>query len=271
MSNKIKPPIRWVGGKTKLLTQIKNHIPIFSGKYFEPFVGGGALLFNLLPSSAVAADSNSELINFYNQIKTNYINVCTEANLFANNLDTFYKIRNLDLAENFKTSSNAHHAARFLYLSKTSFQGLWRVNSKGHYNTSYGKLKNYNIDFNYFKNFSNKIQNIDFICEDFEKTVSSASSNDFVYFDPPYIPISTTSNFTTYTSSGFNHLEQTRLLNVCKDLDKKNVKFILSNSDCEASRELYKDFKIETVSTQRLIAGKASARGKITEILVKNY
>lgn len=270
------PIIKWVGGKRQLLDEINKRLPEAYNTYFEAFIGGGAVLFHLKPNNAILGDMNDELINLYKVIKNKHLKLMQELEKHKenNSEDYFYKIRGLDRTDDFKNLSDVERAGRFIYLNKVCYNGLWRVNSKGQNNTPYGKYKNpaiYSKEsiielHNYFKN-----NNIKMIYGDFEKTVKEAKEGDFVYFDPPYAPISATANFTAYASEGFGLDEQIRLKKVCDELTARGVKFLLSNSNCELIRELYKDYIIDIVEANRAINSKGDRRGKVEEVLVRNY
>lgn len=268
----MKPIIRWLGGKTQLLPEIRSRLPLQYQRYYEPFLGGGAVVFDLLPDQAVVSDKNDELINLYNQLKTNWQGVCNLAATFSNDAITYYQIRAWDRQPDFKQEDAAKRAARFLYLSKTSFNGLWRTNSKmGYHNAAYGKRKTYTIDPVVLKDFSDRIQTITFTTDDFETIIKLADKDDFVYLDPPYIPISTTAHFTSYTVGGFTDADQVRLRDCCQSLHDRGGKFLLSNSDCSRTHQLYSQFSIETVSAKRLVSCKGTARGNVSEVLIRNY
>ena len=247
----VAPVVKWVGGKRQLLPEIKKYSPKKFNTYFEPFVGGGAVLFELQPKQAVINDINKELINLYSVIQNN-----------VEEPQKYNKLTGID------------RAARILYLNKTCYNGLYRVNSMGEFNSPFGSYKNPNIvneiTLRAVHKYFNE-SNIKFLNGDFEKTVKNAKRDDFVYFDPPYAPISKTSNFTGYNESGFGENEQIRLKELCDTLNKKGVKFLLSNSDCEFIRELYKDYNIVTIKAKRAINSNGNDRGAVSEVLIRNY
>lgn len=274
----VAPVVKWVGGKRQLLPEIKKYVPQKFNMYFEPFVGGGAVLFELQPKQAIVNDINKELINLYSVIQNNVeelIDKLSNSHLYSNTSECYYRIRELDREPTqYNKMTRIDKAARVLYLNKTCYNGLYRVNSMGEFNTPFGSYKNPNIVNEITLRAVNqyfKESNIKFLNGDFEQTVKSAKKEDFVYFDPPYVPISKTSNFTSYSESGFGEMEQIRLKQLCDKLDKKGVKFLLSNSDCEFIRELYHDYRINTIQAKRAINSKGNNRGAISEVLIRNY
>lgn len=279
MKNKlVTPVVKWVGGKRQLLPEIKKYAPKNFNTYFEPFVGGGAVLFELQPNQAVVNDINKELINVYSVIQNNVdelIETLSNQNEYANTSECYYKIRELDREpKKYNKLTGIERAARILYLNKTCYNGLYRVNSMGEFNSPFGSYKNPNIvnevTLKAVSNYFNESK-IKFLNGDFEKVLKNAKKGDFVYFDPPYAPISKTSNFTGYNENGFGEAEQIRLKEVCDSLNKKGVKFLLSNSDCEFIREIYKDYTIETIKAKRAINSNGNNRGAISEVLIRNY
>lgn len=274
----VAPVVKWVGGKRQLLPEIKKYSPKKYSTYFEPFVGGGAVLFELQPKNAIVNDINKELINLYSVIKNNVddlIEKLSDTETYSNTSDCYYRVRELDREpQKYNKMTGVDRAARILYLNKTCYNGLYRVNSMGEFNSPFGSYKNPNIvnsiTLKAVSKYFNE-SNIKFLNGDFEKTVKTAKKDDFVYFDPPYAPISKTSNFTGYNENGFGENEQIRLKELCDTLDKKGVKFLLSNSDCEFIRELYKDYNIVTIKAKRTINSNANNRGAISEVLIRNY
>lgn len=262
--------IRWVGGKTKLLSEIRKHIPQNFSCYYEPFIGGAAVLLDIKPTCSVVSDVNVELVNFYQQIKTNHKKVLDIAQNFQNSEESYYEIRQWDRHDGFLARDPIERAARFLFINKTSFQGLWRVNKRGYHNVPYSFPKSIAFDNSKFENFVEITKNTTFLCCEFKETLKTITVGDFVYFDPPYWPISKTSSFTNYSIGGFTQNDQNSLRDCCIELDKNGIKFLLSNSDCVETRKLYEMFHIETVVVNRSVAAKNSSRGNLTEILVKN-
>ena len=271
----MQPVIKWVGGKRQLLPQIEKHVPAYN-RYYEPFIGGGAVLFEICPKAATINDFNPELTNLYKVLKTKHRKLIELLKIHKqnNSEEYFYQIRGLDRLEEYSKLTDVERAARLIYMNKVCYNGLYRVNSAGHFNTPYGKYENpaifdeANIEavHNYLKTNDIKI-----LTGDFVTAVSDAAPGDFVYFDPPYAPLSATANFTSYSSTGFSADDQRRLKALCDELNNKGIKFLLSNSNCEFIRDLYKDYEIEMVDAKRAINCKASKRGTIKEVLVKNY
>lgn len=266
-----EPVIRWVGGKRRLLDAIKPLVPRVLGSFIEPFAGSAAVTLSVLDQfkHVVVADANCELINAYSCIRENCDAIIVEYNKFNNDLETYVQVRSWDRHESFLTErSKFERAARFLFLNKASFQGLWRVNKKGHNNVPYSSPGSVELNVCKLNEFAKATKHVDFICDDYKQILQRSTTQDFVYLDPPYVPISQTSSFTAYTKNGFDHAE---LADQCKKLDQRGVKFLLSNSDSEIARNLYSQFSISTVEVNRVIAAKKESRMKIQEILVKNF
>lgn len=270
----LSPFLKWAGGKRQLLPEIRKYIPKKYYTYYEPFVGAGAVLFDLQPNKVVINDINSELINTYKVIQNNIDDLIVELRKHKNDPDHFYKIRDLDRSEDFEKLTSVEKSARLIYLNKTCFNGLFRVNSQGQFNVPFGKYKNPQIVneavLRAVHNYLNTA-NVTILNEDFEKALSKAKRGDFIYIDPPYDPLSNTSSFTGYNLDGFNRDDQERLRDVFEELDKRGCKVLLSNSATDFIKDLYKDYHIEIVSASRNINSIASKRGKIDEVLVMNY
>jgi len=266
------PIVKWAGGKRQLLADLKNNMPQIFNKYFEPFLGGGALFFNMRPEKAYIGDINPELINLYQVIKSNVYELIDDLKKHKNTEEYFYEIRTVDRIEKYKKWSNIKKASRFIYLNKTCFNGLYRVNSKGEFNVPFGKYSNPRIvDEINLLNCSKLLQNTEIKCTDFSKVLEYVKKGDFVYFDPPYMPLNSTSNFTSYTKQGFDKTKQIELKELCDELNNLGVYFLLSNSDTDIIKKLYKNYEIKKVFASRAINSNANKRGKITEILVRNY
>ncbi|OYZ26339.1 MAG: DNA methyltransferase [Sulfurovum sp. 16-42-52] len=274
-----KPFIKWVGGKRGLLSQIIPLIPKEFNNYFEPFVGGGALFFELYSlgllrdKKVYLFDINAELINAYNTVRNNPTELIKSLKKFQekHSKEFYYDIRAWDREENFLQRSDIERATRFIYLNKTCFNGLYRVNSNGYFNVPMGSYKNPNIaDEEAIFNASEALQNATIKCQSFTNVLHDAKSGDFVYFDPPYYPLTATASFTAYSKDGFLETEQIELFEVFKELSAIGCKVSQSNSDTEFIKNLYKDFDINTVMMNRFINSKSDGRGKIKEILVRN-
>ena len=279
----VLPILKWVGGKRQLLPIIHKYLPKLSNTatYYEPFIGGGAVFFDLQPSKAVVNDINHELINVYQTIRDDVENLIAELgheNKYANTSECYYKIRELDRNPDvYNKLSNIEKAARVIYLNKTCYNGLYRVNSMGEFNSPFGRYKNPSIVNEIGLNAVSKYfreADITFRNMDFEDALEGIKKGDFVYFDPPYVPLSTTSNFTGYNESGFGFEEQERLKRLCDKLTDQGVHILLSNSDCEYIRNLFSDKKRYTiieVKAKRSINSISSARGEISEVLIINH
>lgn len=270
----VTPILKWVGGKRQLLSEIVPMINVKPGStYVEPFLGGGAVLFDLQPKKAIVNDYNDELINVYVTVRDSAEELILELEKHkANNTeDYYYEVRALDRSENYCEMSNVEKAARILYLNKTCYNGLYRVNLAGQFNSPYGKYKNPNIvnatairAMSKYLN-ENKIE----ICNgDYREVLKRVRKGSFVYLDPPYMPISSSSSFTGYTENGFSYEQQIALKEECDKLRKKGISFVQSNSDCPEIRELYKEYEIKTVQAKRAINSNASKRGEINEVLI---
>ena len=261
-----KPIMKWAGGKTQMLGDIMPKIPQKYGKYIEPFIGGGALFFALSPDKAIIADSNPELINMYRQVADNVEAVISYLKKYKNTKEDFYEVRSLDWFKLKKEEA----AARTIYLNKTCFNGLYRVNSAGQFNSPYGRYNNPAIENRpAIRALAKYLSgNIKILCGDYELALQNLDKDSFVYLDPPYMPISSSASFTGYTEGGFDYNEQLRLKNNCDKLASQGIKFLESNSDCEEIRELYKDYKIISVSANRSINSRADRRGAIKEVLI---
>jgi DNA adenine methylase len=296
MTDKIaKPFLKWAGGKTQLINDIEKVMPknISSNKftYIEPFVGSGAVLFWILNSfpileKAVINDINEDLINTYKTIAsrpTELISILqilqNEFHALEGNEDNkkiyYYEKREL---YNTRKEEQSGQAALFIFLNRTCFNGLYRVNRKNHYNVPMGGYKRPTIcDKENILAVSNTLQKVEILCGDFEKTIDYANKNTLFYFDPPYKPLSETSSFNSYAKDEFNDSEQIRLRDLCKKLDSLNYTWILSNSDVKSKDnydnffdELYSDFTIQRVDARRSINANPDKRGALKELLITN-
>lgn len=272
----LQPFTKWTGGKRQLLSTLKSLMPDSYNNYFEPFIGGGALFFDLAPQTACINDFNSELINCYQQIKDNpieLIDLLTKHQI-NNSKDYYLNLRSVDRNNRINEMSLTERAARIMYMLRVDFNGLYRVNSKNQFNVPYGRYKNPKIVDTplilAISDYLNK-NNIQIMNSDFEEVVKFVKFGDFVYFDPPYIPLSDTSAFTSYTHEGFSYEDQVRLRDTFKRLDEKGAFVMLSNSSSPLVKELYKDFYVHEIEATRTNGAKSSSRGKISEIIVTNY
>jgi len=271
----VAPVLKWVGGKRQLIDTFSPLLPKRITSYCEPFVGGGALLFYLQPSVAIINDINIELIGVYKVIRDNVDELIEELKKYKNEADFFYSIRDWDRdREKYETLSNIEKAARILYLNKTCYNGLYRVNNAGEFNSPFGHYRNPNIInepvLRAVSAYFNGTKVI-FSSRDYALVLSEVKKGTFVYLDPPYDPVSDTSSFTGYTKSGFSKEEQIRLRECCDELDNRGVKFMLSNSATPFIMEQYSDYNITVVHAKRAINSVGSKRGDVDEIVVRNY
>jgi DNA adenine methylase len=274
----VQPFLKWAGGKRQLLSEIRKFYPRKYGLYFEPFVGAGAVLFDIQPRETVINDANGELVNVYRTIRNDPEGLITLLNQHEENntKEYFYQLRSLDRDHAFEALTEVERAARIIYLNKTCFNGLFRVNSQGQFNVPYGSYKKpLIVDAVVIRAVSHYLNEarIDISNDDFEEAVSGAGRGDFVYLDPPYDPISDTSSFTGYSLPSFDREQQKRLKRVCDDLTMRRCKVLLSNSATNFIKELYSDttrYTIVEVSANRSINSVATGRGKISELLVFN-
>lgn len=265
---KAQPFIKWAGGKRQLLPQYLQYFPKQYSDYYEPFLGGSAVFFSLPPHRSYLSDINSHLINTYQEVRDNVddlIEALTEHTL-KHSLEHYYQVRSNP------NGTPLERAARFIYLNKTCFNGLYRENSKGEFNVPIGSYKNPAIcQSEILRAASFRLQKVGLAVKSFDTVLNYATDEDFVYFDPPYHPISATSNFTKYSKSSFNVQDQEALRDVFAQLARHGTYVMLSNSDTQFVRSLYQGFHIHTVEAARSINSKASKRGKINEIVITNY
>jgi len=275
---KCSPFIKWAGGKRQLLAELDKRLPSSWNTYYEPFIGGGALLVNLENqgrlSRAVISDLNAELINLYRVVQD------TPEALIGALSDEEYQNDDASynrLKEKFNTlignpSHGIERAALLIYLNKHGFNGLWRVNSKGRFNVPFGRHRKLSIpQASSILKFSDLLRKVTILNTDFETAVKPARKGDFIYFDPPYQPLSKTASFTDYNSRGFRFEDQERLAQLYRRLSKKGIHLLLSNSKVAAIEELYEGFCIETVEAKRFINCNGERRSGIQEIIVTNY
>ena len=273
-ATKPRPFLKWAGGKQKLIRDLAPKVPSFAGRYFEPFLGGGAMFFHLAPKQAFISDLNPELINVYTIVRDHVELLIKNLREHRNEADYYYELRNWDRNIDFHDIGKIKRASRFIYLNKTCFNGLYRENRSGQMNTPFGSYKNPAIcNADNLRAVSEQLQEIEIREMSFQDLMmvdNLPSREDFVYFDPPYVPINQTS-FTSYTRHGFDIEDQKALLELCKSLDRAGAKFMLSNSNAPILRELYQDFDIHTIHAARSINSKGTGRGAIPEIVVTNF
>ncbi|MBD1902523.1 DNA adenine methylase [Trichocoleus sp. DQ-A3] len=264
-----RPFLKWAGGKSQLIQQ---YIPYFPPKfttYYEPFLGGGALFFHLLPKVSILTDINADLVNVFRCVRDEVEPLIEflQQHQMNHSKEYYYCVRLM------QPNTPLERAARFIYLNKTCFNGLYRENSKGEFNVPIGKYKNPKIcNPALLRAVSAALQSALIDVRPFEAVLQSAkTAEDFVFFDPPYYPLSPTSNFTAYSRNSFNEADQIRLRDVFAELANRGVKVMLSNSDCLFIREIYSNFNIYEISASRMINSNARKRGKISELLIASY
>ena len=269
------PVVKWVGGKRQLLPQLLPLIPKRMTAYCEPFLGGGAVLFALQPKRALVNDLNQDLITVYRVIKEDADALIEHLFRHENTPEYFYRIRDLDRdKEAYAALSDVEKASRLLYLNKTCYNGLFRVNASGAFNSPYGHYRRPNIvNEQTIRGVSRYFNSCDitFFSGDFASVLEQVPKGGFVYLDPPYDPVSDTASFTGYNRGGFGREEQVRLKECCDALTARGVKFLLSNSATPFIRELYGSYRVSIVQARRAVNSVASRRGAIEEVLVRNY
>lgn len=268
------PFVKWVGGKGRLLSQLRPLLPpgVEQMRHVEPFVGGGALFFSRRPRRALLTDINPSLVAAYTAIRDDVETVIGGLQRLArcHSKESYYQVR--ERYNQSRRVSTSTRAAMFIYLNKTCFNGLHRVNRKGAFNVPVGAYKNPRIlNEDGLQAASAALQGADLRCASFDSLLENAKPGDFVYFDPPYEPVSQTASFTSYARDGFSQDDQTRLRDVYKALDRRGCKLMLSNSDVPFIRDLYRDFEVDTVAAPRAINCDATKRGKVSEVVVTNY
>lgn len=267
-----RPFIKWAGGKRQLIDEIISSFPANYGRYFEPFIGGGALFFAIQPDNAYISDINPELVNLYNVVKNDVNSLIKDLGRYKNTEDDFYKVRNLDRKSSYKKYSKIRKASRFMFLNKTCYNGLYRTNSEGHFNVPFGFYKSPNIiDKQNLELCSELLKKTEIVLATFLAIENKIKTGDFVYFDPPYMPISKTSSFTKYYKDDFDVDAQFELKELCDRLTRKGVYFMLSNSHSELILNLYKQYNIKKIRAIRAINCKAAKRGAIDELIITNY
>ena len=272
-----KPFVKWAGGKRQIIDKLKEYVPDEYNTYYEPFIGGGALLFELSPKNAVINDSNEELMNVYRCLcdEEKFKKMCNLLNHYEaeHSEEFYYEIRNKDKNKNaYSRLSDYTKAARTIYLNKACFNGLYRVNKKNEFNVPFGKKTKINTyEGSNLITVSNYLtmNNIKILSIDFEEAVKDVKPKDFIYFDPPYD--SDTSTFNSYTEEGFDRNEQIRLAKVFKELDKKGAYVMLSNHNTSLINDLYKDYNIHLIEAKRNINANGKKRGKVEELIITNY
>ncbi len=271
----VMPVVKWVGGKRQLLPTLTPLLPDRFTTYCEPFLGGGAMLFWRQPQRAIVNDVNSDLIHMYETIRDNVEGLILELEKHKNESAHFYEVRDWDRnREKYAALSSIEKAARIIYLNKTCYNGLFRVNNAGEFNTPFGNYKNPNIvnapTLRAVSSYFQKAE-ITFLCRDYTEVLAEIPRGTFVYLDPPYDPISDTSNFTGYSRGGFCRDDQIRLRECCDDLTQRGIKFMLSNSATDFIRDQYAAYHITVVKAKRAVNSDAAGRGQVDEVVVRNY
>jgi DNA adenine methylase len=263
-----KPFLKWAGGKTQLLHELISRMPASYNVYFEPFIGGGALYFAVSPEEAVIADINEDLVNVYNVVRDNPEELLEALSSYVNDKDFYYEVR----AQDQDKLSPIDRAARLIYLNRTCFNGLYRVNKSGQFNVPFANYKNPNIvQSERIMTASNTLHRTKVFNASFEKVLVGAKEGDFIYLDPPYYPKDVYSDFKRYNKEQFHENDHQRLAALYNELSDRGCYVMLSNSDTPFTRDLYKKWCVDTVYAKRMINSDSSKRGEVTEIIVTNY
>jgi len=269
-----KPIVKWAGGKTKLLDPLRSRVPSNIRTYAEPFAGGAALFFALADDAsrtierAVLADRNEDLIACYRAVRDDVESVISALGGFTHDEDEYYRVRDQDPG----AMTDAARGARLIFLNRTCFNGLWRVNRAGKFNVPFGRYDNPRIvDPDGLRAASRALAKVELRSVDFEEVTRGLEPGDFVYFDPPYVPVSKSSSFTAYAQGGFGPADQDRLAAELRRLRDRGVLAMLSNADTEATRALYGDFAVHLATSPRSINSQASGRGKVGELIVTSW
>lgn len=263
------PFLKWAGGKSQLLKQYRPYLPDRRaiGRYYEPFIGGAAVFFHLQPPRATLSDINQKLIDVYQIVRDDVEGLIEALQIHKNTKSHYYRIRK----QKPEKLSPVARAARLIFLNKTCYNGLYRENSKGEFNVPFGRYKNPTIcDEDRLRTASSVLQGVELKAVDFEEAVESARPGDFIYFDPPYVPLNATSSFTSYSKYGFNHEDQLRLAETFRMLDKRGCCVMLSNSSAPIVHDLYQGYQMQKIKARRSINSKADGRGPVTELLITN-
>lgn len=264
----IKPFLKWAGGKTQLLSELHKYVPSNFNKYIEPFIGGGAMFFSLNPNESIIADSNEELIITYRQVKDAVEEIIEHLRTFEHNEEFYYNLRSLDPNE----LVNSYRAARLIYLNKTCFNGLYRVNKKGQFNVPYGKGKGSFLNEEVLRNASEFLADTTIVNNDYLAVLNEfAAEGDFIFLDPPYYPVGKYSDFKRYTKEFFYHEDQVRLKEEFDRLVNIGCKVVLTNSDHEVILDLYSDYRIKIKETRRMISSNSKTRKGKDIIVVGGY
>jgi DNA adenine methylase len=267
--NNSAPFLKWAGGKIQFLKKYEDFLPDREriGRYFEPFIGSAAVYFHLQPSNATLSDINQKLIDVYRVVQQDVDNLIEALKVHKNQKAYYYRVRKMKPEK----MTLVDQAARLIFLNKTCYNGLYRENSKGEFNVPFGRYKNPTIcDEDRLRTASCALTGVQLKAVDFEAAVETAEAGDFIYFDPPYVPLNATSNFTSYNKYGFSHEDQERLAETFRRLDKLGCYVMLSNSSAPVVWDLYEGFQFERIKARRSINSKADGRGPVTELLITN-
>ncbi len=278
LDKKSAPFLKWAGGKTRLLPQFEQFFPLHFHRYFEPFVGSGAVFFHVQPGDAVLSDANPNLIAAYQHLRWHVEDVIARlggirtryhAMTPEQQQQEYYRVRT---AYNRLPVGEIEKSALLIFLNKTGYNGLYRENSRGEFNVPFGRYDNPPLfDAANLRAVSHALKGAELVSEHYSRVVQTARQGDFIYFDPPYMPLSKTSSFTSYTKDAFSLEQQEALASVARQLAGRGVLVMLSNSNSPLMRELYSDFFLHEVWASRAVNSKADSRGKITELLITNY
>ena len=268
-----KPFLKWAGGNRQLLPEILALMPARFDRYFEPFIGGGALFFDTQPKPAFISDVNEELINSYQIVRDKPHELISSLRQHRYETDYYYYLRDIDRdANTFASLDDVERASRLIYLNRTGFNGMYRVNKKGHFNVPFGRYVNPKIvNEPLILAASQALQDAFIHIAPYEDALSKAQSGDFVYLDPPYLPVSKTASFTSYAKDDFGFDKQEALADFCRFLDRKQVRFIASNAYLPPIIELYQGFKQKEIQARRAINSRADKRQSVSEILIWNF
>lgn len=282
------PVLKWAGGKRKIANRLIQLMPSEFGTYFEPFLGGSAMFLAVNPPVSVLADVNRHLINFYSTLVNNPRKLTEALEIFRSQFDSLTPIAQKELYYSVRTEFNFRNssestvvrpeddalrmALNFYILNKLGFNGLYRENRGGEFNVPFGGKKNFpSIDHHNFLAVASRLSSSRLSTGDFSSVVENSRGGDFIYFDPPYIPLTPTSSFTSYSRAGFGLNEQERLADTMRKLTSRGVKVMMSNSDTELTRSIFCDFDLVTIEATRVISSKGSTRGNVTEVVARNY
>lgn len=267
-----QPFLKWVGGKRQLLDSLLSKVPTHYNRYYEPFLGGGAFFFALMPPEAYLSDLNAQLIETYIAVRDQTDSLISNLQKHRYEKNYFYQVRKLDREEGFQKLSSTERAARFIYLNRTCFNGLYRVNKDGFFNVPFGRYTNPKIvNAPLLSSCACALRHADLSVRPYQEITGSVQSGDFVYLDPPYAPLTETSNFTGYQENGFSAKDQEALHDFCRKLDEKGVFWMQSNSSAPLITDLYREFRIESVSANRSVNSQATGRGPVQELIIRNY